>query len=179
MLEVIQLDETSFLHFYSEFLDKSTADEIFIHLKSDIDWRESYGRSQKWPLPRFQCWMSDPNVKAKLYQKEPAMPWSSQVYGIKNKLEQWLHSNDIKLTFDNVQMNKYRNGYDEADDTDKNIIGSVSFGATRKFVIKSKLHLTHGSLIVMSEDTQINWIHSIPEDSSIVKSRINVTFRKC
>jgi alkylated DNA repair dioxygenase AlkB len=194
-MDIIQLDDTSYVHYVPNFLDKDMADIIFLHLKTDIDWRESYGRSNKKPLPRLQCWMSDPGVKAKLYQKEEALPWSSLIINIKEKLEEWLKVNEMPIIFDYVLMNKYRNGYDnigfhrddEAEEPGKNIIGSLSFGATRKFIIKHRkdkkqpiyeFDLKHGSLIVMSGDTQLNWVHSISEDASIVKSRINLTFRK-
>ena len=193
-MQKIQLDETSFVYFLPDFLDQLTAEEIFKHLKSEIDWRESYGRSQKMPLPRMQCWMSDPGVKAKLYQKEGAMEWSPPVFQLKKNLEEYLQLNVFPAKFDYVLMNKYRNGFDhigfhrddEAEEPGKNIIASVSFGSTRKFIIKHRkdrkkmytFDLKHGSLIVMSGDTQLNWVHSIPEDLLIVKSRINLTFRK-
>lgn len=194
-MEIIQLDDTSFVHFVPDFVHKTTADDIFVHLKTDIDWRESYGRSKNKPLPRLQCWMSDPGVKAKLFQKEEALPWSPQVTKLKEQLEEWLNSKNMPVKFDYVLMNKYRNGDDrigfhrddEAEEHGKNIVGSVSFGATRKFIIKHRkdkskpvyeFDLKHGSLIVMSGDTQLGWVHSVPEDSSVIKSRINLTFRK-
>jgi len=58
-------------------------------------------------LPRLQCWMSDDGVTAQLYQKEPALPWSETVCGLKQRLEDLL-----KCKFDYVLMNYYRDGND-------------------------------------------------------------------
>jgi alkylated DNA repair dioxygenase AlkB len=98
-----------------------------------------------------------------------------------------------------VLLNHYRDGNDsiayhadnEAVDIDKNIIASISVGATRVFCLrpkngrtkplvaepKMKFELSHGSLIVMQGDTQKSWIHAIPKDAKVTEPRINLTFR--
>ena len=64
------------------------------------------------------------------------------------------------------------------------IIASLSFGAERKFSFRHKqtkqtvsLTLEHGSLLLMKDKTQINWLHSLPTSSKIYQPRINLTFR--
>jgi alkylated DNA repair dioxygenase AlkB len=63
-------------------------------------------------------------------------------------------------------------------------IGSLSFGAERKFAFKHKVSgetvsilLEHGSLLVMKDTTQTNWLHRLPPTTRISKPRINLTFR--
>jgi len=60
----------------------------------------------------------------------------------------------------------------------------LSFGAERKFSFKHKqtkqivsLVLEHGSLLIMKNDTQSNWLHSLPKSKNITQPRINLTFR--
>jgi len=117
------------------------------------------------------------------------MEWTPEVIAIKNEAERICGA-----TFDYVLMNLYRNGADkigfhrddEADLPGKNIIASVSFGASRKFIIKHnndkkkvyEFTLEHGSMIVMGGDTQINWLHCVPEELSVKEPRVNLTFRK-
>lgn len=91
-------------------------------------------------------------------------------------------------------MNYYRDGNDkigfhrddEAEVEGKNIIASLSFGATRNFIIKHakrrelehEFSLNSGALIVMRGKTQTNWLHSIPAEPKIREPRVNLTFRK-
>jgi 2OG-Fe(II) oxygenase superfamily len=65
-----------------------------------------------------------------------------------------------------------------------NTIASLSFGAERKFSFKHKqtkqtvsLVLEHGSLLIMKDATQRNWLHSLPKSKNITQPRINLTFR--
>ena len=62
-------------------------------------------------------------------------------------------------------------------------IASLSLGAERKFSFKHKqtrqtisLVLERGSLLIVKDDTQTNWLHSIPK-LKITGPRINLTFR--
>jgi alkylated DNA repair dioxygenase AlkB len=63
-------------------------------------------------------------------------------------------------------------------------IGSLSFGAERKFIFKHKetnesisVILENGSLLVMKDTTQSNWQHRLPPTKRIIRPRINLTFR--
>eukprot|EP00928_Gymnodinium_smaydae_P072602 TRINITY_DN5593_c0_g1_i1.p1 TRINITY_DN5593_c0_g1~~TRINITY_DN5593_c0_g1_i1.p1 ORF type:complete len:1070 (+),score=138.03 TRINITY_DN5593_c0_g1_i1:149-3358(+) len=68
------------------------------------------------------------------------------------------------------------------------VIGSVSVGATRSFLFKSKrpletgeicqlnFPLKHGSLVVMGRNSQTHWLHSIPPEDA-EGMRYNLTFR--
>jgi alkylated DNA repair dioxygenase AlkB len=95
-------------------------------------------------------------------------------------------------TFNSCLLNLYHNGNegmawhsDGEKDLKKNgAIASLSFGAERKFVFKHKkskekveLLLENGSLLVMKDFTQTNWLHRLPTTKLITKSRVNLTFR--
>ena len=74
---------------------------------------------------------------------------------------------------------------DEKSIEDNSSIASVSFGATRKFSFKHKqskkiisIALEHGSLLLMKDATQKNWLHSLPKSKKITQPRINLTFRR-
>jgi alkylated DNA repair dioxygenase AlkB len=63
-------------------------------------------------------------------------------------------------------------------------IGSLIFGAERKFALKHKQSketvtkiLQHGSLLVMKGATQTHWVHRLPTTKTKVSPRINLTFR--
>jgi len=63
-------------------------------------------------------------------------------------------------------------------------IASLSFGAERIFKFKHKqtkevvsLILEHGSLLVMKDATQTNWLHRLPKTTKATTPRINLTFR--
>jgi alkylated DNA repair dioxygenase AlkB len=97
--------------------------------------------------------------------------------------------------FNHVVLNLYRDGRDHIGmhaDNERElgrdpIIGSLSLGATRRFVLKPKnrkirkkreLRLLHGCLIVMGGACQHSWYHGVPAEPSVAASRINVTFRR-
>ncbi len=105
---------------------------------------------------------------------------------IKTKTE-----NLIGEVYDACLVNYYRNGKDYISfhsDDEKNIgasIASVSFGATRRFILKSKADgtkiefaLTSGTVIEMNGGCQKNWLHSVPKQLKVNKHRINFTFRQ-
>ncbi len=64
-------------------------------------------------------------------------------------------------------------------------IGSLSFGAVRKFVLKHKetkttvsKELEHVSLLVMRGTTQTHWLHSVPKTKLITTPRMRTAVRK-
>ena len=89
-------------------------------------------------------------------------------------------------------LNLYHNGNegmgwhsdDEKSLGKNNTIASLSFGAERNFSFKHKhtkqivsFGLEHGSLLIMKDTTQTNWLHSLPKSKSVTQPRINLTFR--
>jgi alkylated DNA repair dioxygenase AlkB len=139
--------------------------------------------------PRLQAWMGDNNINASIYTILDPNPWSKEMLILKNKLEEI-----TKFKFDYVLINYYRDGKDyisyhsdkEAIGNGKNVICSISLGATRKFVLKHldktipkrSFMLENGSLIIMKGDeTQVYWKHTITQTKIAKNLRISLTFR--
>jgi alkylated DNA repair dioxygenase AlkB len=66
----------------------------------------------------------------------------------------------------------------------KGVIGSLSLGAERRFILrhtatKAKLEfaMPSGSLMVMDGRTQESWQHAVPKQARVTQPRINLTFR--
>ncbi|MCA1245436.1 alpha-ketoglutarate-dependent dioxygenase AlkB [Massilia sp. MS-15] len=94
--------------------------------------------------------------------------------------------------YNSVLLNYYRDGRDSmgmhSDDEPElgpePAIASLSFGATRTFILRHrrsgetlKLALTDGSLLFMGGALQANWLHGINKTSKPLGARINLTFR--
>lgn len=77
-------------------------------------------------------------------------------------------------------------GDDEPELGEMPVMGSVSFGETRTFVLRDKkrkdlgveLDLTHGCYLLMQGTTQRFWNHQVPETEDPVEPRIDLMFRR-
>lgn len=118
--------------------------------------------------------------------------FSEQVQSLKLKVEKHL---DYK--FNSVLLNYYRDGNDSvawhSDDEyelgKEPLIASISFGAIRKFKVRSKsinpfelrysydYELEDGSLLIMKGATQQFYQHCIPKTKKLIGPRVNLTFR--
>ena len=167
-------DNTTIL-FCENFIDCESSKKLFEEL-SELDYEQPilhmYGKDIK--IPRLQAWYANhgiTNRQARLYQKQQANEWSGYIKIVKEHLEKCL-----ECEFNYCLVNYYRDGNDyisyhsddEAFDNDKNIIASISLGETRNFVLKHNdktekynFMLSNGSLIVMKDDTQKYWKHTI------------------
>ena len=177
---------------YQHFFEQSESDRFFAELLSDINWQQDkiklFGREVN--LPRLTAWYGDEDKSYKYsgITMNPN-PWTPILLSIKEKIEKV-----IKLNFNSVLANLYRNRQDyvswHSDDEKelgKNpIIASVSFGATRRFLLRHKsnkdletvdISLTHGSLLIMKGSTQHYWKHQVPKTAKVKTERINLTFR--
>ena len=179
--------------FCKNFLSAEFAQRLFDYLES-LTFTQStikiYGKEIN--TPRLQRWMSDEGVDARLYQKNKAIPWTNDMLLLKEKLEEITN-----FKFNYVLLNLYRDGKDkiayhsdgEAIGENKNVVASISLGATRKFVLRHKKWkedsipkeeylLNHGSLLVMvGDDCQKYWKHTVPPTKKVVTKRYNLTFR--
>lgn len=93
--------------------------------------------------------------------------------------------------FNSCLLNLYHNGgegmgwHSDPEATgEHSVIASLSFGATRRFAFRHKssgeqreLSLQHGQMVVMSGETQHNWLHTLPKSTGITQPRISLTFR--
>ena len=168
------------------------ADRLFQSLLDDIPWRTATLTiaGQKRPLPRLQCWMADQG-RSYSYSglKLIPHPWNPDVLRIKARMEQL-----CEHSFNSVLLNYYRDGSDSVswhadDETELGpnpIVASVSLGAERTLEFKPKFNLTtpkkqivlgNGSILIMGETIQNNWLHQLPKSSGYVDPRISLTFR--
>lgn len=177
---------------YKNVFDKSQSDRLFEQLLNNIIWRQDtikmFGKAVN--LPRLTAWYGDEG-KVYKYSGIEMNPdsWTPTLLTIKEKVETL-----IKLDFNSVLVNLYRNGQDyvswHSDDEpelgNNPTIASVSFGATRRFVLKHKSNpdldkvevaLTHGSLLIMQGTIQHFWKHQVPKTAKKLDPRINLTFR--
>lgn len=116
-----------------------------------------------------------------------ALPWTKELLELKKIVEK-----KTEETFNSCLLNLYHNGDEgmswhsdgEIDLKKNGAIGSLSFGAERKFSFKHKttkqtvsIILERGSLLVMKGITQTNWLHRLPPTKKVKTPRINLTFR--
>jgi len=116
-----------------------------------------------------------------------AIIWDKTFGALKEKIE--LTANQ---KFNSCLLNYYFDGNDGMGwhkDNEKSIkkyssIASLSLGAIRKFSFKNiqtsekqDLILENGSLLIMKNKTQEEWLHSLPKSKKVLKPRINLTFR--
>jgi alkylated DNA repair dioxygenase AlkB len=182
---IIHQLENGLVEYCPQFLTFSFSTLLFKSLSLlNFEQSEMYMYNKIVKTPRLQAWMGDSDVSASLYTKQHN-PWSEEILILKNKLEEI-----TQFKFNYVLINYYRDGNDyiayhsdnEAIGEGKNVICSISLGATRKFVLKNKIKkefiLTDGSLIIMKGDyTQLYWKHTITKTTKIKTPRINLTFR--
>lgn len=140
-------------------------------------------------LPRYSAWYGDsdrPYTYSGLTLQPK--PWNKGLLYIKEQIDKVAGA-----SFNSVLMNWYRDGEDYINwhtDAEKSlginpVIGSVNFGATRRFQIrrvddekeKVEIPLKHGTLLVMSGQTQHFWQHAVPKEKKVKQSRFNLTFR--
>jgi len=101
-------------------------------------------------------------------------------------------SRELKIDFNSVLVNYYRDGKDSMgwhSDDEKELgpvptIASISLGSERDLVFRNKINKetlsvsqTNGCLILIDGKTQKNWQHSIKKTQKIIGPRINLTFR--
>jgi len=123
-----------------------------------------------------------------LIQIQPNKYW----HGLKNYRILQIVEKKLGTKFNSCLLNLYHDGNEGVgwhSDDEKSLgknttIASLSFGSERRFSFRHKqtkeivsLVLEHGSLLVMKDMTQTNWMHSLPKSKKIINKRINLTFR--
>lgn len=140
-------------------------------------------------LPRYSAWYGDSD-KPYTYSGLTLQPkpWNKGLLFIKEQIDKVAN-----IQFNSVLMNWYRDGEDYISwhtDAEKElginpVIGSVNFGATRRFQLrridnaneKIEVPLKHGTFLLMRGQTQHFWQHAVPKEKKIKEARFNLTFR--
>ncbi|WP_316815955.1 alpha-ketoglutarate-dependent dioxygenase AlkB family protein [Pedobacter nyackensis] len=176
--------------YYGKLMSLQTANDYFAILMETIEWKndEAIIFGKHILTRRKVAWYGDKEFEYTYSNTtKKALPWTKELLELKAIAEKTLGE-----TFNSCLLNLYHTGEegmawhsDGEKDLKKNgAIGSMSFGAERKFAFKHKqskqtvsLILEHGSLLVMKDDTQTNWLHRLPPTKQKHKQRINLTFR--
>lgn len=178
------------VNYYGKLLSGERADYYLNRLLETIDWRndEAVIFGKKIITKRKVAWYGDRSFEYTYSNTSKyALPWTKELLELKNILEK-----ETGETFNSCLLNLYHNGDEgmawhsdgETDLKKDGAIGSLSFGAERKFAFKHKqsqekveLILEHGSLLVMKDTTQTHWLHRLPPSKKITAPRVNLTFR--
>lgn len=196
-MELFDIDSTINLlpkdgtvNYYGKVFNQKEANRFLDVLLKTIEWRndEAIIFGKKIITKRKVAWYAEEPFEY-TYSKttKRALPWTKELLELKTLIEQ--KTGD---TFNSCLLNLYHDGSEgmswhsdgEKDLKKHGAIASLSFGAERKFSFKHKetkekvdLFLKHGSLLVMKDTTQSNWLHRLPPTKLISKPRVNLTFR--
>lgn len=178
------------VNYYGSVMNTEQSEYYFDQLLQNIQWENDkaiiFGKLII--TKRKVAWYGDKPFEY-TYSKttKSALPWTKELLELKEIIE-----NKTGEKFNSCLLNLYHNGdegmawhSDGEKDLKKNgAVGSLSFGAERKFSFKHKktkqtvsVYLEKGSLLVMKGTTQINWLHRLPPTKKVKKPRINLTFR--
>jgi alkylated DNA repair dioxygenase AlkB len=178
------------VHYYGKVLTDQEANHYLDCLMNTIEWKNDevliYGK--RITTKRKVAWYGDKDFEYTYSNiTKRALPWTPELVALKSLIEA-----KTGETFNSCLLNLYHSGEegmawhsDAEKDLKKNgAIGSLSFGAERKFALKHKatketisLVLAHGSLLIMKDTTQTHWLHRLPPTKLVTRPRINLTFR--
>jgi alkylated DNA repair dioxygenase AlkB len=178
------------VNYYGKIFSLPDANHYLHHLLNNIEWRndEAFILGKLIITKRKVAWYGDTDFEYTYSNRtKRALPWTKELLALKLKIEA-----KTGETFNSCLLNLYHTGEegmawhsDGEKDLKKNgAIGSISFGAERKFSFKHKatketvsLILEHGSLLIMTGTTQSHWLHRLPPTTKTLKPRVNLTFR--
>jgi len=165
----------------------------YVHrLITEVPWRSEsitlFGKT--FLQPRLLEFFGDDGVFYTYSKKQYiAKPWSPLLAELRDIAEQLSGA-----SFNCVLANYYRDerdsmGFHSDDEPELGAaptIVSMSFGATRVFVMKHKTNkdiapvripLSNGSVLIMKGATQQHWVHGIEKKKTHIEPRVNLTFR--
>jgi alkylated DNA repair dioxygenase AlkB len=162
--------------------------EILARLLDETPWRADsvvvYGKRHL--QPRLTAWYGEASYTYSGLTLQP-LPLTPLLEAVRAAVEQVTGHR-----YNSVLLNYYRDGNDRmgmhSDDEPElgpqPVIASLSYGATRTFILRHKvsgrtvkLDLTDGSLLLMGGCLQANWLHGINRTAKVVGPRLNLTFR--
>jgi alkylated DNA repair dioxygenase AlkB len=176
--------------YYGKVLNRVQADFYFNRLLTGLEWKNDEARilGKHIVTSRKVAWYGDEKFPYTYSNTtKQALPWTKELLELKNTCE-----TQTGETYNSCLANLYHNnseGMAWHSDAEKALkkngaIASFSFGAERSFSFKHKQSgerisfvLEHGSLLVMKDETQTNWMHRLPPTAKLKHERINLTFR--
>lgn len=167
-------------------------EHILQKLRLDTPWRQEAVRiyGKMYDQPRLVAWYGDPG-KQYTYSgiSLTPLPWTHLLLTLRRCVEEVTDAR-----FNSVFLNLYRDhrdsmGFHSDDERElgpEPCIASMSFGASREFVLKHKrrtdlqvvkIPLGEGTVLLMKGQTQRNWKHGILKQTKPCGPRVNLTFR--
>ena len=183
------------VEYHPSFLSKAEANELFKHLDgfkeltNMLVLKTLAGESYSYEFGKLT--FTDKKLQeVKTFPESvwgPSMIWSDQMILIKNRIENFTgHKFEVCVCIYYPDGNSgvaYHSDYVAFGDT--SFIPSLSLGEEREFYLREKETLTetkiileNGSLIIMAENYQERYEHSLPINDIYKRPRINLTFRK-
>jgi alkylated DNA repair dioxygenase AlkB len=163
--------------------------EVLARLVGETAWRAEtvtvFGK--RHPQPRLTAWHGEASYTYSGLTLAP-LPFTPLLQAIREAAEA-----ATGHRYNSVLLNYYRDGRDsmgmhadnEPELGPEPAIASVSFGATRAFVLRHrrtgrtlKLDLADGSLLFMGGRLQQHWLHGINKTAKPLGPRVNLTFRR-
>ena len=177
------------VNYFGKIIPLQEANYYYDILMNNIEWRndEAVIFGKHIITARKVAWYADANFSY-TYSKTTKQALAKELLALKEIIEQLTNEK-----YNSCLLNLYHNGsegmayHSDAETAlrKNGAIASLSFGAERKFSFKHKtnkqtvsLFLEHGSLLVMKDVTQTNWLHRLPPTTKINTPRINLTFRQ-
>ena len=162
--------------------------EVFARLLDETAWRQEsvvvYGK--RHPQPRLTAWHGEAGYTYSGLHLAP-LPMTPLLAQLRSAVEA-----ATGHRYNSVLLNYYRDGADSmgmhSDDEPElgphPAIASLSYGATRSFVLRHKrtgrtlkFDLADGNLLLMAGALQQNWLHGINKTAKPTGPRLNLTFR--
>jgi alkylated DNA repair dioxygenase AlkB len=175
--------------FVESFLTQSEAQALLASLES-LPWTR--GKFRGHAVPREEVWIGPYSYKFSGRTLYPA-GWTTGIEAIKEKIQARFGGD-----YNSVLLNRYVNDQDsvawhsddEPEMDSNHPIASISFGASRVFLVRpiakktankkavQTYVLTSESLLLMPPGFQQRYEHCVPKSQTPCGSRINLTFRR-
>ena len=176
-----------------EFLPPHEADDFYKDLLENIKWEKTQ-RINRWVSLHHEMNGADAQYRYRDAPGGAVRGFNDTIQKIQQAAQEWHYRQwKTKVEFNVCLLNYYEDGQQRIGwHSDREEIGrttpiaSVSLGATRQFLIRSKengvqdrasLDLLNGSLVLMKNVCQMKYLHSVPKQNEVKHGRINLTFR--
>jgi alkylated DNA repair dioxygenase AlkB len=187
----IDLSDGAWIEYLPRLFDATDADRLLTALRDELTWehREIVLFGRRVLQPRLIAWAGSLGYRYSGQTLEPRAPTPTTAALMARVVEH------TRVPFNHILINRYRDGADSiglhADDEPElgldPIVATMSFGATRRFVLKPRrarlepsrpLDVHHGSLLVMGGTCQRHYVHGVPRQADVTGERISLTFRR-
>ena len=178
------------VQYYGRILGPSQAAFYLQQMLENIEWKndEAFIFGRHYITKRKVAWYGDA-AYAYTYSNitRQALTWTEDLLFLRNLVE-----STCSFRFNSCLLNLYHDGDegmawhsdDEKSLGENTVIASLSLGAERRFAFRHKQTgetigtvLEAGSLLVMKDATQTNWLHRLPKSKKVKSPRVNLTFR--